>query len=206
MPPRIDLNGKVFHRLTVIGYHGRHPKNRDSLWLCQCECGTQKIIPGAYLKTGDTKSCGCLKNKLKTIGLNGGSHVYKVWCGIKQRCNNKNDKDYKNYGGRGIKIPKEWCAFEAFYKDMGDPPSSLYTIDRIKNDKSYSKENCRWATSKQQARNRRNNRVIKWRGSEKTLIEWSETLGINSKTLNSRFFNKWTVERAFTQPVKHKGK
>jgi len=130
--------------------------------LCKCNCGKETIVRGSDLKSEKTKSCGCFLKKggRLTHGhskIGKVSKVYMVWCDIKKRCNNKNNKDYKYYGGRGIKVCKRWSKFENFLRDMGEVPSGL-TLDRINNDLGYFKKNCRWATRKEQANNQRSNR------------------------------------------------
>src|SRR5437899_2772542 len=130
----------------------------------------------------------------------GMSHLpeYRVWHMMKQRCRNPNTIRFENYGGRGITACKRWDKFVNFYADMGPRPSSKHTLDRIDNDGPYKKSNCRWAIRKVQQRNRRGNRMVKYCGESVTLMEWSERLGINVRTLYSRFNRGWNAKTAFT--------
>lgn len=108
--------------------------------------------------------------------------TYKVWTQMKYRCNNQNDKRYARYGGRGIGYCAEWEKFENFMADMGEAPEG-YSLDRIDNDRGYSKENCRWATPREQARNRSNNTILRVDDASMTLVEWSEFCGISASAL-----------------------
>jgi hypothetical protein len=107
----------------------------------------------------------------------------------------------KHYKKRGITYCARWETFENFYADMGDPPSPKHSLDRIDNNKGYSKENCRWATGSQQARNRRVSRMVEYKGKTKNLYDWAEELGISIKVLQHRMWDGWDVEKAFTKPA-----
>jgi hypothetical protein len=111
---------------------------------------------------------------------------------------------YKNYGGRGITVCPEWLSFENFYRDMGDRPSPKHSLDRIDVNGHYCKENCRWATPKEQQNNRSNNRVVEFNGEVRTLAGWAEYIGINYHTLCSRIYAGWSEEAALTTPLKEK--
>lgn len=193
------MTGQKFNRLTVI----KHIENYKC--LCKCDCGNVKEISGNHLRSGRTKSCGCLKKEMtmdrnKTHGMSE-SKEYIIWSAMNQRCSNKNNKGYKYYGGRGIKVCKGWLKFENFYKDMGNKPQGL-SLDRIDNSKGYCKENCRWATRKEQQRNTRYNKMIAYKGETKCLVEWSEELNMNYNTLLSRLCRyNMSIEKAFTKNV-----
>jgi hypothetical protein len=116
--------------------------------------------------------------------------IYGSWYAMKQRCNNPKNKQYKDYGGRGIKYIPAWDTFETFEKDMSLEYQKNLTLDRIDNSKGYSKENCRWATRKQQNQNKRCNIVLELNGETKTLLEWSKDINMGYDTLRSRFYRK----------------
>jgi len=139
-------------------------------------------------------------NYNKKHGLHG-TKIYMVWLNMKRRCYSKKAKDYKYYGGRGIKMCKEWADIFKFKHDMGDPPEGM-TIDRIDNDKDYSKENCRWATMKQQNKNRRSNVMIEYHGAIKCLTDWATEYKINRATLSYRIKAKWDTRVALNKPAR----
>ena len=199
----IDLTGQKHGKLTVIRRNGIS-KDRYIKWLCQCECGKQTIVRGESLKNGNTKSCGCLQKELLKLNPNslkhgqssdGISRIYKTWENMIERCTNPNHKQYKDYGGRGIKVCEAWIKFNGFFKDMGEKPNGL-TLDRINNNGDYCKENCKWSTSKEQARNKTNNILITIDGITKCLAGWCEIYRLNYHTVCWRLNNGWTPEEA----------
>lgn len=163
-----DLTGLRFGRLVVVE---RAPnKGPRTSWLCLCDCGKRAIVIGGSLKQGLTKTCGC--------GLRNGATIdgeitpeYRTWRSMKDRCTNPRTKCYDNYGGRGISICPEWLNdFRQFLRDMGPKPSIKHSLDRIDVNGNYEPSNCRWATPKEQARNRRS-RYISANNLEKLLSE-----------------------------------
>ncbi len=168
----IDLTGKVFGELSVLERSGK--SHTVVLWLCRCSCGNQKVISGCSLRNGSTTSCGCkmhawLKDR-KIAESHGGSRtpkyggkerLYRVWLGIRQRCNNPNSSRYAHYGGRGIKLCDEWndyAVFRAWAMSHGynrDAPRGACTIDRIDVNGNYEPSNCRWVDMKTQRANQR---------------------------------------------------
>lgn len=204
-----DMTSQRFGRLTVVEHLGRtKEKSRNHYWACMCDCGKRVDVKGSNLRRGSTKSCGCFrKEKAKAAGDRTKTHgmcrtsTYNVWSSMIQRCRNQNAKDYPRYGAIGKDVCDRWLSFDNFLEDMGIRPERM-SLDRIDNDKGYSKENCRWVSSKAQQRNKTNNRIISHNGKTMTLAEWAEETGINSRTLWSRLKNGWDESDAITTPVK----
>ena len=154
----VNLTGKRFGRLVVLEKTKAHNKS-SSFWKCLCDCGNITESSGQHLQNGHTKSCGCYRKELgftlnKTHGMSKQNKTYKTWKLMRSRCNTPTDMHYKWYGGRGIKVSKEWDNFLVFLQDMGERPDGK-TLDRINPDGDYCKSNCRWATPKEQARTNR---------------------------------------------------
>lgn len=197
MPNKLKLTGLKFTKLTALESVGKN-KHGQYMWKCVCDCGNIKIVGGSRLVSKNTQSCGCLPSAVvKTHGMSK-TKIWNTWIGIIQRCTDKKCTAYENYGGRGIKVCDRWKnSFENFYEDMGNVVPGL-SVDRIDNNGDYCKENCRWATPKQQARNTRKNIKYGFEGKKRTIKEISEITGVKDTNIYQRI-NKlgWTLNRAF---------
>lgn len=200
MAKATDLTGQTFGRLTAIS---RAPNSGSrTMWNCICACGTERVIHARNLMHGLTQSCGCLwlevMKQVKTTHGKRSAPEYVVWCQMRYRCTKPENKSYVNYGGRGIKVCERWASFENFYADMGPRPSPTHTLDRIDNNGPYSPDNCRWATPKEQANNRRTPKTaarIEYGGQHLTLRELGQATGINYRTLEWRYAQGWRGEK-----------
>lgn len=211
MSHTINHVGQKFGRLKVIeradnNCHGQ------AQWKCVCDCGNFVVVPGYKLRSGHTKSCGCLKreNTSKIHKKHGetGNRLYVCWQHMKNRCNNPSKKYYCNYGGRGISVCPEWEDYQTFRNwALSNGYNDDLTIDRIDVDGNYCPENCRWTTMVEQQNNRRNNHFVDYNGETRTLAEWSRIIGINYDVLQMRI-NKlnWPIEKAFNTPVRNCGR
>lgn len=204
-----DISGKRFGKLTAIKIDGKTNYGQIT-WLCRCDCGKYKSCARAYLRTADIPNCGCTKSEKSIIVTKHGmsySKLYYKWSSMKSRCFNKNNNEYKNYGGRGITVCQEWAddehgfenfakwAFEAGWDENKD--GRMQSIDRIDNDGDYEPCNCRFATQKEQMNNIRKNRIITYQGDTMTAKQWSEKLGINYSTLCGRLSRGLPIEKVF---------
>lgn len=173
--------GKKYGRYTVLSY-SHTDSNYQKFMIVKCDCGNTRTVCLGTLRFGSSRSCGCLKNDVfvnmtKKKFIKHGKYKtkeYKIWKSIKARCLNENAVGYEHYGGRGITICKRWeKSFDNFILDMGYRPSENHSIDRIKNDQGYYPSNCRWATSKEQNRNRRSNVLLTYKGEVLILKDFS---------------------------------
>lgn len=176
----IDLVGKRFGKLTVVAFD--RLQNHKTYWKCVCDCGLTVVTVGNNLRTGNTKSCGCIhRERVRQLGLNNTTHgeshgnrtrLYTIWCGMRQRCSNPNRTAYRLYGGKGIKVCDEWNDFAVFKEwAIANGYTDTLTIDRIDPHKGYNPDNCRWiSASENTARANRNHttrRVIRGEGLPK---------------------------------------
>ena len=206
----IDLTGKRFGRLVVVRRVSDHIKPNGKklvMWECKCDCGNVKEILGSNLTRGLTKSCGCLgyENRINALTKHGmtRTNLYKIWSGMKRRCNQKNNYKYKDYGGRGISYCQEWEEFERFaewayqsgYKDG-------LSIERINVNGNYCPENCEWIPFAKQARNRRPSlRIVGEDGKERLVVDIAEEIGIDANVVRARYENGWSLQNALYTPL-----
>jgi len=198
-----SYDGEKFGRLTILKDCGHvyfptsRPKRRV---LCLCECGTEKELTLADIKSGKIESCGCKHQEIiRKIAIKHGmkhTRFYNTFLGIKRRCNNKNEKQYKNYGGRGIKC--EFPSFESFYNEMFHSYSDNLTIERIDVNGNYNALNCTWITRESQARNKRN--TIRYKGEP--LIDYCEKNNLSVKIIRQRMSQGWDIEKAINTKVR----
>lgn len=196
--------GERFARLVLI------KELPGSRWLCKCDCGEFPIIRAVSLRSGRTRSCGCLQKvraseaNLKHGHSAGGrlTKTYNAWINMRQRCCNINHERYKDYGGRGVKVCERWHAFDNFLADMGPCPGKKLTIERMNNSGNYEPGNCVWDTYKVQGNNTRHNRLIEYQEVTMTLEQWADRVGLRSDTIRMRLDRLgWSIKRALTTPV-----
>jgi len=195
--------GKRIGRLVVLG-----PAAHKYYVRCKCSCGKLTTAYVSNLRLGKTTSCGSHRDGTGSIRVEvvyGDSKhpLYRLWRGMINRCFNKRQLHYFRYGGRGITVCKRWLRFRSFVADMGPRPKG-HSLDRIDNNATYSPDNCRWASSKQQAKHKRvseSAHLIFWKDECQTLSEWARRLGIRPITLSKRFEAGWSIERAMTTAV-----
>jgi hypothetical protein len=201
--------GQRFERLIVISLAA--PFISDSgietkAWECLCDCGNTKIIREASLQNKLTQSCGCLWMERISTHRMTRTPIYRLWRGIQDRCYNPNDMHYEMYGARGIYVDEEWRssfgAFASYIANNLGPRPPGHTLDRIDNNGPYAPGNVRWATSRQQAANRRNNILVEWRGKTMVLSDIVREIGLSYGPVSQRLKRGWSLERALTTPVR----
>ena len=205
-------SGMRFGRLLVLCENEKSPKGRR-MFLCRCDCGTEKSIVGSDFSSGNTSSCGCLqKDRTRQASTKHGQAAnkfrgkvppeYQAWLSMIARCENPKNKSYKDYGARGITICERWRhSFINFLKDMGTRPNGM-SIDRLDNDKGYDKDNCAWRGKLEQAYNRRATLRISFNGETHTLLEWAEKTGMQASMIRQRLRREWPLERVFEPPIR----
>lgn len=186
MPKIKDLTNNRYGHLTVLKMNEERGPHNKVMCTCRCDCGNEIVVMSNSLQQGKTVSCGC-RMQMITHNMTG-TRIYKIWAGIKNRCDNPNEPAYKDYGGRGITYCNEWKEFSSFYEWANESGyEDNLTIDRIDVDGNYEPVNCRWATCKEQNNNRRNNIYIEYDNEVITLKQLSEITDINYNTLLKRY-------------------
>lgn len=211
----IDLTGKRFGRLVAISLAVTEKKG--SYWLCRCDCGNMAVVRRGNLVSGNTKSCGCLGEEIRQTNIKRAAdkaathrysnkeRLYTIWARMRQRCRNPRYNRASSYYKKGVTVCEEWTDYLAFREwAYSNGYRDGLSIDRIDNDGNYCPENCRWATSKEQANNRSSNHRVAFNEEILTIREWAARLGIAESTLSSRLSRGWDVERALTTPVARK--
>lgn len=195
---QIDITGKKFNRLQILGFSHNHPKNRSSIWICLCDCGNIKNIQYNAIVKNRIKSCGCLLKESRKLSAKHGltKHpMYRRWASMKQRCNSEKVINYDIYGGRGITYCLEWEDFENFYRDMVDGFHPDLELDRIDVNKNYCKENCRWTTHEENNYNKTrqtNNKSGKSGVSyDRSRQQWRAYINKDKKRIELGYFNNY---------------
>ncbi len=199
MTKALALIGEVFGRWTVLE-RATNTKHGETVWLCRCECGIEREVLGNNLRRKISKSCGCLHNeqlgaRQYTHGLS--THpLFHVWWHMVDRCTNAQNKAYKYYGERGIKVCDRWLNITFFVSDMFSSYKPGLTIERVDNNGNYELGNCEWVTRKEQVNNRRNTLMFTVGSLTLSLVDWSKKTGIHYECLCSRLRRGWSIEKA----------
>ncbi len=204
---KIDLTGKKFGMLKAVSID--HKKGTRVYWNCVCECGGKRIVSNDHLQRLENTDCGCTRRHKANWKKHGMSNtrLYRIWSLMKERCYNSKRKEYKNYGGRGISVCKEWMDSKTFIEwALNNGYSDELTIERIDNNKNYCPDNCRWISKAEQMSNRRSCHYITYNGETKTITQWAKDNNLTYAQLRKRLFNlNWDFETAITTPI-HKTK
>lgn len=201
-----DLTGKRFGRIFVESYFGH--KGKKVAWNCVCDCGNKFVTVSCHLKDGHTTSCGCYRHEREIeANIKHGkrkTRLYTIFATMKQRCYDKNNPNYKNYGARNIKICDDWLNdFMQFYKwAISNGYTDKLTIERINVNGNYEPKNCKWIPPELQAQNRTTNIRITFNGETDILSNWCKNLGLNYKTIHERLRKGWKVDKAFKTKIR----
>lgn len=193
----IDQTGKIYGRLLVL--RRADVIGNEASWICKCECGNETTVVGGNLKKGYTTSCGCyhrekLSERLTTHGMTD-TPEYKAWCEMKSRCFSPSNTSYLNYGGRGITVHLDWIeSFENFYSYIGSKPTPEHSVERMNVNGNYEPGNVCWATQFEQARNKRNNTFLEYKGEVKIIQDIIRDTGEPATTLRRHISNGKTLE------------
>lgn len=196
-----------FGRLVFLSTSGRKvfPSGKTArIWRLVCDCGTTVHALASSVRTGHTRSCGCLeaenRRTMSTTHGDCGTRLWRIYAGMLQRCHDPNSAGYKYYGAKGVRVL--WASYEDFKRDMADSYQDGLTIERKNSEGHYCKDNCCWATQAEQNRNYSRNIKLTFGGRTMVLIDWAHEFCIKRQTLTARLKSGWTVEKALTTPVK----
>jgi len=219
MPPRILIEPlSRFGRLVYLAEKPSRSNRRRGLF--RCDCGQEIEIATHDVRSGHTRSCGCLHTDVlrtpKTHGAttiavtggaarSGGTAEYRAWRAMKERCHRRTAVNFRNYGGRGIRVCERWeTSFSTFLSDLGPKPSPRHSLDRFPdNDGNYEPGNVRWATWKEQCRNKRTNTTVECRGARRLICEWAEISGVPEESISARLRKGWAVADAIFRPLRY---
>lgn len=197
-----DLTKQKFGRLTVLEKTDER-RSGHIVWKCKCDCGKECLVSGKTLRNGGTTSCGCARIKHGESR----TRLYNIWTQIKDRTENPENWGWDNYGGRGISLCEEWHDYPIFSKWAKENGYTEDTsIDRIDVNGNYEPNNCRWATEKEQANNRRTCVMIEYNGKKQSMADWARELGISYETIRTRHRRGWDTKRMLTTPQQTKNK
>ena len=197
-----NITGQRYGRLTVVGLAAIGPR----AWVCKCDCGNAVTITNPKLRCGNNRSCGCLQKEItgarfRTHGMTN-QKVYRAWKAMIARCERPKTQLFHRYGGRGISVCTQWReSFQSFFNDMGHPPSSLHSLDRINNNGNYEPGNCRWSTRTEQLRNYSRNVLLTVKGETMPIAAWTERMGFPYREIENRIRGGWSVEDAVLTPI-----
>lgn len=202
MTKPLELQGQRFGRLVAIS-RAENSKAGKTRWNCFCDCQIEVVCAASDLTSGHTTSCGCVHSEQiaerNVSNIQHGmcnSGLYRTWAAMKSRCTDINQPAYKDYGGRGITVCPEWLEnFESFKNDMESSYQEGLTLDRKNNNEGYCKNNCRWATRKEQQRNRRNNVWINTPLGRMVASEAAERFRLSRNVIYQRIRKGWPEER-----------
>jgi hypothetical protein len=209
---RLDITGETYGHLKALEFRGKTKQNQ-AVWAFEClACGNVIERPSHTVRNGNTRSCGCVTNKMKSLSKTkhgaSKSSVYGSYRAMLRRCSDTEDPMFHRYGGRGIAVCSRWLGPDGaanFLADMGEKPSPQHTIERIDNDLGYSPENCRWATRKEQADNRYTTKHITVDGETLSQADWDRALGNGLNVVGDRVRRGWSRDTAVKTPVaRHK--
>jgi hypothetical protein len=186
--------GSKYGKLTVLS-RAENDRFGRTRWNVVCDCGTKKVIALYQMNSGHTKSCGCIRGRSNFRHGGRGTPTHNTWVGMKQRCLYPKHDEYARYGGRGIQVCERWMTYENFLADMGEKPEGM-TIERENSDGNYEPANCRWATMKEQNRNRSSNINVEIDGRTQCVKDWCDELGIHPDRIYARIRRGSTPKEA----------